>query len=97
MRRRRGSGNVEKEEAEKWEKILADEGLASLPDSVESEEPTSTEFEKTSEAAQYQPPVGDADAEDEDLPTFSNVDYDEDVDEDDESIALSRQDINIIE
>lgn len=96
--RRSGSGNVDnKEEAEKWEKILADEGLASLPDSVESNEPAPTEFEETSEVAQDQPSEAVLDA-DEDLPTFGEADVDEDDEEDEiKSILKTRLDINIVE
>jgi hypothetical protein len=98
MRRRRGSGSAA-EEAEKWEKILASEGLASLPDSVESNEPAPTEFEETSESAQDQPSGADSVEGEDDLPTLASaVDVDEDDEEDELSAILrTRLDINIVE
>jgi len=98
MRHRRGSGKVGKEEADKWEKILADEGLASLPDTVESDEPAPTEFEETSEVAQDQPSEAVIDADEDDLPTFGEADVDEDDEEDEiANILRTRVDINIVE
>jgi hypothetical protein len=101
MRHRRGSGKArrEKEETDKWEKILAEEGLASLPDSVESDdEPAPTEFEETSEVAQDQPSEAVIDADEDDLPTYGEAYVDEDDEEDEiTSILKTRLDINIVE